>query len=414
MRLIFLAFTLVALFLQIGYSRLLAKLLPPFLRRWNPWILLALNLPLLLDVCLRAAHLGMPGTFWVRSLGRIGLILQALAALHLATWGLTILAGRWRQRRHRKVLVDEQRRAFLRNSILTSSGLLLLAGSGGAVQAYGDPELNRLNLHFPDLPQGMDGLRILHLTDLHAGPLVRKTTLLRWRTLAERERPDVVIITGDFVDSQPDEMTAIEEAFGSFSAPLGRFAILGNHDYFTDPRPIWKSLERMGFQCLENAHALIERNDSHIVVFGLQDPMARNGQFRGLRFGPGPMPRDVALRMPQSCWRLALCHRPSNWNLALEAGAHLTLSGHTHGGQINLVPGVSSAKLMGRFTSGIYREGHRLLFVNRGLGVVGLPMRVGAPPEISLLTLHRSENPALHSRENEIASFFAPNRGPIV
>jgi predicted MPP superfamily phosphohydrolase len=259
-----------------------------------------------------------------------------------------------------------------------------------------------MDLRFPDLPEGFEGFRILQLSDLHVGPHVGVNLLKRWRVLAERERPDILVITGDFVDSRPEELEAFVETFQNFSAPMGRFAILGNHDYFTDPVPIWRGLEKMGFHCLENRHMVIERNGSQLAILGLQDPMASSGRFRGIRFGPGPMPQDVATQIPGDLWRLGLCHRPSNWNLALEAGSRLTLSGHTHGGQINLIPGVSSAKLLGPYTWGLYRHSGDVLFVNRGLGVVGLPIRIGAPPEIAVITLRRQEIPSMLSAENQI------------
>jgi predicted MPP superfamily phosphohydrolase len=270
------------------------------------------------------------------------------------------------------------------------------------LEAYGDPEISRFDLRFPDLPEGFEGFRIVQLSDLHAGPLIGPNLLKRWRFLAERERPDILVITGDFVDSLPEELDPFTEAFRNFSAPMGHFAILGNHDYFTDPSPIWKGLEAMGYHCLENRHVVLERNGSKMAILGLQDPMARSGRFRGIRFGPGPMPQDVAQMIPGDLWRLGLCHRPSNWDLALEAGARLTLSGHTHGGQINLLPGISSAKMLGPYTSGIYRHNGNVLFVNRGLGVVGLPMRVGAPPEIAVITLRRQEIPSFLPAENQI------------
>jgi predicted MPP superfamily phosphohydrolase len=170
---------------------------------------------------------------------------------------------------------------------------------------------------------------------------------------------------------------------------LGRFAILGNHDYFDDPRPIWQDLEAAGIRCLENAAALIRRNGDTLALMGLQDPMARNGRFHHMVFGPGPRPAEAARDLPAEAFRICMNHRPSEWEQALAAGARLTLSGHTHGGQINPIPGFSSARLIGPRTDGLYREGDDLLYVSRGLGVVGLPIRIAAAPEIAILTLKR-------------------------
>jgi predicted MPP superfamily phosphohydrolase len=166
--------------------------------------------------------------------------------------------------------------------------------------------------------------------------------------------------------------------------------VLGNHDFFDDPRPIWRDLEAAGIRCLENASALVVRNGATLGLVGLQDPMARNGRFRRMVFGPGPRPEEAIRDLPAEAFRICLNHRPSEWEKALAAGARLTLSGHTHGGQINPIPGVSSARLIGPRTAGLYREGDDLLYVSRGLGVVGLPIRIAAPPEIVIITLRRS------------------------
>jgi predicted MPP superfamily phosphohydrolase len=145
----------------------------------------------------------------------------------------------------------------------------------------------------------------------------------------------------------------------------------------------------MGIQFLENRHAVLERNGALLALVGLQDGMARHGHFRDIRFGPGPSPEVAIQGIPPTAWRLCLSHRPSDWHLARRTGSRLTLSGHTHGGQVNLIPGLSSALIMGPYTHGLYTKDDDHLYVNRGLGVVGLPVRIGSPPEITVLTLHR-------------------------
>jgi predicted MPP superfamily phosphohydrolase len=218
---------------------------------------------------------------------------------------------------------------------------------------------------------------------------VGPNSVARWRRLTLREEPELLLLTGDIVDSQPQEAAGFLEAFRDVPAPLGRFAILGNHDYFTDPAPLWAGLEANGWRCLENAHALLHRGGATLAVLGLQDPQALNGRFRGIRFGPGPSFLDASRGVPEHAWKLCLNHRPDDWDLARLAGARLTLSGHTHGGQINLIPGLNSARFLGPYTSGEYRQGRDVLYVSRGLGVVALPLRIGADPELVVITLRR-------------------------
>jgi len=390
---------LLVLGLQILHWRLLIQVFPDRFRRWIPWGLLLIHLPLMVYMGYRfagKAALGMGAH--LMPLARGALYFQVFTCVNLCFWGIAL--GVWKLRKRLGHTFDQgpkdpSRRSFLRKTAAGGVGILAATVTGGAEQAYGDPEITRTHLWFSDLPRGLDGLRIVHLTDPHCGPLVGAGLVRRWRMLAERENPELLVITGDLVDSLPGEIEPFSQAFRDFPAPLGRFAILGNHDYFTDPRPIWAGLERTGFTCLENRHAIVERGGASMAVLGLQDPMARNGRFLDLRFGPGPMPQDVLLRLPKDPWRLCLCHRPSNWDLARETGARLTLSGHTHGGQINLIPGLSTANILGPYTSGLYRYQGQVLYVSRGLGVVGLPIRIAAAPELAVITLHRKEIPSM-------------------
>ncbi|MBP1773504.1 MAG: putative phosphohydrolase [Holophagaceae bacterium] len=391
----FLIALLLILLVQWLHLRLLRLELPERMHRALPWVLGLVHLPLVLFAGMRLLGLGGHGALpLLRTLARGAFYFQAFTVLHLLA-GM-VAQGLWRLYRRPEpeeertaAPEDPSRRAFLRTAALASTGAAAALGVAGARQAYGDPEVTRLDLAFPDLPAGLDGLRLAHLSDLHAGPLVGPELLRRWRDLTERERPDLALFTGDLVDSRPDELEPLLEAFRGFQPPFGRFAILGNHDYFDDPRPIWRDLEAAGIRCLENASALVVRGGATLAVMGLQDPMARNGRFRRLVFGPGPRPVEAARDLPADAFRLCLNHRPSEWEQALAAGARLTLSGHTHGGQINPIPGFSSAHLIGPRTHGLYREGEDLLYVSRGLGVVGLPLRIAAPPEIAIITLRR-------------------------
>jgi hypothetical protein len=398
----FLIALILIVLVQWFHLKLLRLELPDRVRRWLPWILGLLHGPLILTAILRAAGFNAHGTLpLLRWCAHAGFYFQAFTVLHL---GIAMLAeGLWRLLRREPppseeaedaeedeaVPVDPSRRAFLRMAALTSTGAAAALSVAGRQQAYGDAEITHLALSFNDLPPGLDGLRIAQLSDLHAGPLVGTGTLRRWRELTEREQPELLLFTGDLVDSLPEELEPLLEAFRGFKPPLGRYAVLGNHDFFDDPRPIWRDLEADGIRCLENASALIRRRGDTLALLGLQDPMARNGRFSRMVFGPGPRPADAARDLPADAFRICMNHRPSEWEQALAAGARLTLSGHTHGGQINPIPGFSSARLIGPRTDGLYREGADVLYVSRGLGVVGLPIRIGARPEIVILTLKR-------------------------
>jgi hypothetical protein len=387
--LIFLIFITLITGLQILHRRLLHQLFHPRFDRWVLAALVLVHLPLALYMGIRLTGGGTAGV-WLRPLARAGAYFQLLTVMDLLVWALASLVWRWAHLwRASEAPESPQRRKFLRQTSVLG---VALAGYGvmrGSIEARSDPDIIRQELSFPGLPPGLDGLRLVQISDLHAGPLVRAEQVARWRRLAEGERPELLVITGDMVDSLPGEADVVADAFRGFRAPLGCFAILGNHDYFTDPRPIWRALEGIGVQFLENRNALVTRKGGTLALVGLQDPMARHGRFRDIAFGLGPRPGLAVQGLPEDAWRLCLSHRPSDWHLARQTGAQLTLSGHTHGGQVNLIPGVSSALLLGQYTQGLYRKDDQSLYVNRGLGVVGLPIRVGAPPEITVITLRR-------------------------
>ena len=385
---------LVLIFLvQWLHLRLLRLELPGRYYRALPWILVLLHVPLILFAGLRLMSLGGHGALpLLRAMARGGFYFQAFTVLHLLMGmlaeGLWHLWSRDRPEPPGEA-VDPGRRAFLRTAALASTGAAVAFGSVGAREAYGDPEITRRHLAFKDLPPGLDGLRLAQLSDLHSGPLVGPDLVRRWRDLTARERPDLLLITGDLVDSRPDEVAPIIEAFRDFPAPFGTFAVLGNHDYFDDPRPIWRDLEAAGIRCLENTSTLIRRGGGVLALMGLQDPMARNGRFRRMVFGPGPRPEEAARDVPADAFRLCLNHRPSEWEQALTAGARLTLSGHTHGGQIvpfNLLVAAAYPYVKGLHT---HVEGDRQgqIFVSKGTGFWGPPMRLGVPPEIAKIVL---------------------------
>ncbi len=388
---LFLLLFLVFFGLQWLHWRFLRHLLPERVHAYIPWVLVLLHVPLVAYMGLRFAGFGSHGLGpWLQSLARGAFYFQALTLLNLiGGFGTELLYRLTHRRRSEGALELPSRRAFLQGAASAGMGAVAVGGGFGWAQAYGDPVVGRHELYWPDLAPGLDGLRVLQLSDLHAGPLAGVKLLRRWRDVAQREQAELVVLTGDVVDSLAEEVDGFVQAFSGLPAPLGRFVVLGNHDYFTDPGPIWAGLEAAGFRCLENAQHTVLRGGSALAVVGLQDPQALNGRWRGIRFGPGPRP-DLAVKgIPDGAFRLCLAHRPGLWRLARRMGAQLTLAGHTHGGQVNLIPGVNFARMLGPYTEGLFEDDGQRLYVSRGLGVVGVPMRVAAPPEIVVITLRR-------------------------
>ncbi len=238
------------------------------------------------------------------------------------------------------------------------------------------PAVRHVGLTLPHLPQAWDGLKILQISDVHSGPFSPVERNLKIRSLAQGLGADLIVFTGDQLDRRPSDAGRFVEGFAGLKAPLGVWGILGNHDHSTDSDLAVWALERAGITPLVNDAVTLFRGDHPLALIGLDD----------LQSPDGP-DFDLIARQPHA-FRLVLCHQPNGWRPAVDAGAHLMLSGHTHGGQIALTARhLNAARLETRYIAGPYRREDAFLYVSRGIGVGAVPVRFGAPPEIDLLTL---------------------------
>jgi hypothetical protein len=277
------------------------------------------------------------------------------------------------------------RRKFLKSASFAAASSLSFAGYGFS-NALDLPAVRRQRLELPNVPEAWDGLRILQISDVHAGPYMNADRMSRLRELARSLDPDLVVFTGDQMDRRPTDAELFVDGFAGISAPLGVYGILGNHDHFFDPSISERALERSGIQPLINSGIAFERDGFSLALVGVDDLNACDG--RGPDF-------SILSRYPAS-FRICLCHQPNGWHSAAAAGAHLTLAGHTHGGQIAITGrNLNVARINTRYIAGLYRREDAHLYVSRGVGVGAVPVRVGAPPEIDLLTLRR---PAVSSQ----------------
>ena len=269
------------------------------------------------------------------------------------------------------------RRKFLKSASLTAASSFGFAGYGFS-NALDMPGLRRQRFDLPNLPPQWDGLRIVQISDVHAGPYMDADRMARLREMAENLRPDLIVFTGDQMDRRPSDAELFVRGFAGITAPMGVWGILGNHDHFFDPRKSEWALEAAGIQPLINNGVVFDRDGSELAMVGVEDLQASDGREPDF---------SVLARYPNS-FRICLCHQPNGWHQAASAGAHLTLSGHTHGGQIALTRrNINVARFNTRYISGLYRREEAFLYVSRGVGVGAIPVRVGAPPEIDLLTL---------------------------
>ncbi|HVA63043.1 MAG TPA: metallophosphoesterase [Terriglobales bacterium] len=235
-----------------------------------------------------------------------------------------------------------------------------------------DPQISHHQVPLPRLPEELRGLRIAHLSDIHYGLFLSRPSLERVLELTHEQRPDLIAITGDFVTQSPVFIEPVCELLAELKAPLGVYAVLGNHDFRAGAEPLTRALRRRGIKVLRNQHRLLRHGGTAFQIAGIDDSRQH--------------PDLAAALGPTSRFTLLLAHNPLALQDAAACGVDLVLSGHTHGGQIRLG---FAAPLYERFLpAGFLSLEGTQMYVSRGLGKVIVPMRVGAPPELAFLTLH--------------------------
>jgi hypothetical protein len=239
--------------------------------------------------------------------------------------------------------------------------------------------VRELDVSVDGLDPAFDGFRIAHLSDLHIGTNTPKRWGERWVDAANRRRADIAVVTGDLVSSGSEFHADIAEVIGGLVAKGGVFATMGNHDYFGEGEPLVSLLRRRGVKVLRNEGVTLVREGKALYLAGIDDTWTRRDDM------------DLALRdRPSDTAVVLLSHDPERFRQAMKKDVALTLSGHTHGGQIAfpfLSRWVSLSHLTHHFHQGLYREGRSALYVHPGLGTTGPPMRLGVAPAVVILTL---------------------------
>ena len=237
--------------------------------------------------------------------------------------------------------------------------------------------IERQEIFLRRLPKVLDGLRIVHLSDLHYGPLTSSDHLRRAAKVANDLRPDLIFLTGDYISQDRIYAAPCAEVVGKLRARYGVYAILGNHDHWTDAKLIVDLFRAERIRMLINEGMRIDINGASFWLAGVDDTMV------GLE--------DLTLALAGSSdseLRIVLAHNPIILRRAAAAGVDLVLSGHTHGGQVTLRSEKNGAgRPRRRLLRGLGRRGNTQIYVSRGLGTVVLPIRYGCPPEVSVLEL---------------------------
>lgn len=245
------------------------------------------------------------------------------------------------------------------------------------------------------LPEAFDGYRIVQLSDLHIGSWQGNESAIRKLVdLVNKQQPDLIVFTGDLVNHRAVELDGFQEILAGLKAKDGVYSILGNHDY--GPYFRWKNEQdlknnlidlkereaAMGWKLLNNANTLLVQDGDSIALIGVEN----EGEPPFSQYADLPK----AMQGTEGMFRILLSHNPTHWRREVlpESDIDLMLAGHTHAMQIQLGDYSPSSYIYPEW-SGLYLEGTRGLYVNIGIGYVGLPFRFGAWPEITVLTLRR-------------------------
>ena len=237
--------------------------------------------------------------------------------------------------------------------------------------------VERQEIYLRRLPKALDGFRIVHLSDLHYGPFTDARHLRRAIEAANDLNPDLIALTGDYISQERIYAAPCAGLVGRLKARNGVFAVLGNHDHWTDAKLVTDLFRTEGIRVLINEGLRLDVDNESFWLAGVDDAMV------GLE--------DLSLALAGSGeieMKLLLAHNPVILRRAARADVDLVLSGHTHGGQVTIRPEKNrSGRPRKRMLRGLGRRANTQIYVTRGLGTVVLPIRYGCPPEVSLLEL---------------------------
>ncbi len=328
---------------------------------------------------------------WLDGLSWLAFILLgafSLVVTFLLIRDIVYLVVRIVQRKQKRSApeADRGRRRFIIHS--SNIGLLGLAAvttGYGVIASRRRAAIEQVEIELPNLPDEFDGFRIVQFTDLHVGPTIKRPFVETVVDQLQSLNGDLVVFTGDLVDGSVSWLRDDVAPLGDISAPYGKLFITGNHEYYSGAGQWVNEAERLGFQVLLNEHTTLSRRDDSIVVAGVTDygagdyvPDHRSDPLRAFEGAPG------------NTVRILLAHQPRTIFATEALGIDLQISGHTHGGQF--FPWNHLAALNQPYVQGKYRHGNTWVYVSRGTGYWGPPLRVGIPPEVTVLTLRKKSS----------------------
>ena len=282
-----------------------------------------------------------------------------------------------------KLAETRRERISARISTLTGTDRPLreLAGNLSKVSRYAIDEANSLSLErvtveLRRLPKKLDGFKIIHISDTHHSPFTSLQHIERTVKIANRLKPDMFVLTGDYVSHEKKYIAPVAEVLGRLRSEFGTHACLGNHDHWTNPELVTQRFREAGINMMVNEGFRLEARDASVWLAGVDDHMV----------GKTDLPAALRGSYPDET-KLLLAHNPVIFRQAVRYGVDLTFSGHTHGGQVKVRDPQKRILPQRKLSSGLHRRKDSQIYITRGIGTVVLPIRYQCPPEISLIEL---------------------------
>jgi predicted MPP superfamily phosphohydrolase len=290
-------------------------------------------------------------------------------------------------------LPSPARRQFLERAASATVAVPFVAGAYGLLWGRLNLEVTRQPIRLARLPRAFHGFRIAQLSDIHVGPFMSEDEIRKYVNIANSLKVDMVALTGDFVTWDAATEQAVVNALSGLKAPFGVYGCLGNHDAWADAEDSMSALfSDCGIHILRQANVPIRSGSDSFNLMGIDFANSRNMSVGGAHMASQSLEGIEKLMAPDTA-NILLSHNPETFPRAAELGIDLSLAGHTHGGQLALEfisPELAPTRIVTPYVAGWFERPGGQLYVNRGIGTIAAPMRVGAPPEITVYELTRA------------------------
>jgi predicted MPP superfamily phosphohydrolase len=250
----------------------------------------------------------------------------------------------------------------------------------GFTEAQRTPKVEEVDIRIENLPTDLEELRIVQITDVHVSPTIGRSFVEAIVKIVNSLSGDIIVLTGDLADGSVNQLSRDVAALGELKAPFGNFFVTGNHEYYSGVIDWLEKIRQLGFTTLLNEHVVIRRGNASMLLAGVTD--YRGGDFMKTHRSD---PEKAIKGAPDTDFKILLAHQPKSIFDAQRAGFDLQLSGHTHGGQF--FPWNIAIKLVQPFVSGLHKYMDMQIYVSKGTGYWGPPVRVGSKSEITLINL---------------------------